>query len=395
MKRSKSSAKGVPARDQPDARQLAVGLRVLQELPQLPPRAAERRWRRFQQEQGGTSPRLVRLRDSPLQSQPTHLLLWESPAGAVTLAYAPDTPLPWVVQQAEDAAENVIVTVGDQPITFQSALHWLRLTARLEGLIEEMITAAVLRQCATEHGISVSTREIAAAQSGLRKLLGEHHGSRWRSWLARHHLGGATLAECVERVLLARKLRDVVTSSPSDEEVRRYRRGAERVLLGQVVFATRQAADRLRRGLPGICNSGEWVRAMASAPSRRSSPDGQVAWRRRADLSASIADAVLSARIGAVIGPVPDAGEFHVLVVLAVRRAPPSAELIEDLLDQKFTAWLHDQRSRFPVRWYWMPSEDLLRSGDRPDREVRFERATGSIPTPRSRRNPARANQSP
>jgi len=86
---------------------------------------------------------------------------------------------------------------------------------------------------------------------------------------------------------------------------------------------------------------------MASADSRRSSPNGQVAWNGRADLPESVADAAISARVGAVIGPVPDAAEFQVLVVLAVRRAPPSARLIEDLLDQKITAWLREQRSRF------------------------------------------------
>ncbi len=284
---------------------------------------------------------------------PEYQVLVRVSGGTFSLSYVPDADTPWLVRTAEDPGENVLLVVGQQPITFQNAFHWMRLSGRLDDFFCRMIDAALVRQLCGELELSITDEELQKGVDAFRAEQRLWTREDTAAWLESNNMRVADLEELVARLLILERARGTVTQDAAKEYFKEREGDFDRFLLIEAHFADNArlqcfraefekepcAWSSLLRRYAQICGAGE----MELAPR----------WYRRRDLPKTIAHAVRTASTGGVLVPVKDSDGLSVVLVFDHQVAAATPKLMEEIRDELFANWLAERKKDIEVTWYW------------------------------------------
>jgi hypothetical protein len=215
-------------------------------------------------------------------------------------------------------------------------LKKLHVKGRLAPLIREALADQVVQAQAREAGLGVTTEELQKAADSFRRRHGLHTAAATQAWLTERGLSVDDFESGLEEDLLAAKVRQHVTADEVDRHWQASQAGYERLRLALVMVGreelAREVATQVRddgRELPDVAR------------------EHNLAWYRgerfRKELGGPLAEALASADVGQLVGPVDTARDFTLAVIEERRPAEldkPTRQLIENEL---FEVWLAER----------------------------------------------------
>lgn len=284
-----------------------------------------------------------------------HDLIIEQPDGAFLMRFCADAGVPWLGHYLESIADNLLLLVGRQHLTFQSAFHWMRLSGSLASLLDEFVSAAVLKESVSRMGIVINADEVQAGVDELRRAKGLLNADATRRWLKENHMSVEDLEDYVERLLVYQKTRRQVTEGRIDDYFSEHRAEFDLALLAHLVVANYPEAQSITeraRQRPT-----DWAKLVCEHSLDRDTAEtgGWLGLRPRRELPENVAEAAFAASPGAIVGPLMIAEGWEVLRVEDIRPSVLDERTREAVRETLFRAWLQEQRAQTPIHWYWEP----------------------------------------
>jgi putative peptide maturation system protein len=329
-------------------RTVLSAIALLKQLPQDHGSLAATRaqFRAFQAEHGKVRCELLSVR-RPGSAQIDLDILLTDGDGTLTLGWADDDGVPWMVQHAEHNAANQLLTVNGNSLPVQSALILLNTSLKQRpDLMEQLITSMLLSEAVEASPPPVSEREIDRAVDDLRIANGLYLASDTEHWLEETGLSIESLREIAAYRVRLRKFTQARFAAEAKRHFDTQRDAFDRVTAFGVRAGSRAAAQALARA----ARRDDLWSALNREPHRSASMEAELLTR----LAHELPSVVAAARSGAVIGPVEMDGHHEVWQVQHRARARFDAATKAAVQDLLLKRWLAERRAEANVKWHWM-----------------------------------------
>ena len=287
------------------------------------------------------------------------MLLRLPTGGTVSLGFAADHAVPWLLRSASHSHECDVAVVNNRLIDIQMVVAYLDLLWNDTRLLEQMVEDQLIDEAVDRLGIEPSPADVQAAMDGFRSAHGLYGADETMRWMAERGMSHDRLEWIVSRDAAAAALRRRVVS---DDQVR-VRLEQDASPFDTVHLARFRVSDEAeaRELVTAVRHNGlDFFRiAQQRFVAGESAHAGQrgadlFAVQTRGSLSADQAALLFGAEPGDTIGPVKSGGGIDVVRILAVTRAhsddPASRSAARRAM---FAEWLAAQRATARVEWFW------------------------------------------
>jgi hypothetical protein len=238
-----------------------------------------------------------------------------------------------------NTVDTVIASLDGIRLSLAGLLRWLRARGRLGPLVREALAAQLVQEQARQAGLSATAEKLQAAADAFRRRHGLNAAADTRACLAAGGMSVDDFEAGLEEDLLAAKVRQHVTADQVDRHWQEHQAGYERLRLALVTVGreelARELASQVREDGRELADV---VREQGLALDR-----GE---RLRKDLGGPLAEALASAPIGQLVGPVATARDFTLAVVEERRPAELDTATRQLIQDELFEAWLAERLKR-------------------------------------------------
>jgi len=278
------------------------------------------------------------------------LLLEHPDGGTVSLCWRADDGIPWRVEYADHWAANYVLSVGEQHITVQDALHVLHdLGQTTPDLLDALVDQALLDQAVAEDPPDVSEADVQRAADDFRRVRGLITAAASRRWLTELGITPEQFTEWMRRVAQRQALVARVTNDDVIPFFEAEGCAFDELFVYEVELPTADAADRLADD--AVADG----RGLLAASSRLAGTAGaaQTSGRFGSRRARDVAPLLRSATVGAIVRYEHD-GRSCVGQVLNRTPAVLDPALRADIQRELFGRWLSERRAQAAVRWHWM-----------------------------------------
>jgi hypothetical protein len=228
--------------------------------------------------------------------------------------------------------ENILAA----PKAVELLLRKLQQKGQLAPLIREAQADQLIRTQARQAGLEAKAEELQAAADSFRQRHGLHTVAQTQAWLDNRGLSVDDFEAGLEQDLLASKVREQVTAEQLDRHWEANQIGYERLRLALIPVGRE---DLAREVAVQVRDEGrEWedvVREQGMTVHRSE--------RIRKDLSGPLAEALGSAEVGELVGPVVTAGAFMLVVLEERQPAELDGSSRQRIQDELFESWLTER----------------------------------------------------
>jgi putative peptide maturation system protein len=205
--------------------------------------------------------------------------------------------------------------------------------------------------------IELSNAELQHAMDGFRRAHKLYTANATRTWLERRGITQADLEELVGDEAIVARLRQRVTEGRVEAYFETHQSDFDTANIARLAFSTEaqaQAASEL------VSSGAVNFYTLAQQQFVASCYDGQVRIAfdmvQRRGTPQAVADAILSAGPGEVVGPVIDGDAYVLALVLSRSSAQLDARTRSAVERVLFEQWLAERRARADIEWYWWNS---------------------------------------
>lgn len=236
-----------------------------------------------------------------------------------------------------------VAAVNGEAVTLAEVFETMRASGGFEA-VRKGITDTIALRKAQELGLGVSTEDLQIAADNFRNANGLQKATDTMTWLEGQGRSVEEFEASLEFTLLSERLRNHVAS---DRKIaRRFQsEGAafNAAELSQIVlFEDEEAALVARSIASGAVDFFDAAREYSEDFDTRGA-GGYIGWRSRRALPTDLADEILSAEPGDIIGPRP-VGDVHVILkVLAIRAPKLDSSTRNQLRETIFREWMDQQ----------------------------------------------------
>lgn len=287
------------------------------------------------------------------------VLLRPPGGGTVSLGFAAERAVPWLLRTAQHSHECDVARVNSQTLDIQTVVSYLDLLWGDTHLMQQMVDDMLVDEGIAQYGIEASPSEAQRAMDELRASLGLHSAADTARWMERHSVSHDRLEWIASRGAAAAALRERVIS---DDAVTRYlEQHATNVDAVQMARFRMPDAAEARDAVAAITGGHADFFEMAQRRFLATGADGGragggelFATATRGSLSVAQAEQLFGAEPGDVVGPVESGDGYDVVRILAVTRARPDDPAARAAARQAlFADWLAARRESASVEWFW------------------------------------------
>ncbi len=288
------------------------------------------------------------------EGTPSYDVLLRTPGGGtVSLGFAAERAVPWLLRSACHSHECDVALVNGRLIDIQTVVAYLDLLWNDTRLMEQMVDDQLIDEGAERLGVEPAREDVRAAVDEFRAARGLFGAAETTAWMSERGLSRERLEWIVSRDSAARALRRHVVS---EEQVQaRLEAGAaafDRVHLARIRVYDEDEARTLVAAMRGDAS------AFFDVAERRFVAGGKggdlFAVLTRSAVSPDQAALLFGAKAGDVIGPVPSGVGFDVVRILSITRATPGDAVARTAAGNAlFAEWLAGRRATARVEWFW------------------------------------------
>jgi parvulin-like peptidyl-prolyl isomerase len=254
------------------------------------------------------------------------------------------------------------VVHGTDTLSLGDFLGAMKRSRRLRPLLLDAFVETYLVNRARRAGLSVNDQELQQAADNFRLKNGMASSEQTQQWFNREAITSDDFAAGLERDLLVEKLRRTISEPRLQEVFDANTARFARVRLKRMVVATEGEAREI---IDNIVNG----RSTFEEQARQKSLDlitknvgGDAGIVRRVDLAAQLGDAIFSAEVGKLVGPVQAGQGFLIFRVEEFLPAILDEGIKNGLRKEIFDAWLRNELSRAPIQF---PLLEALAAGQK------------------------------
>jgi putative peptide maturation system protein len=275
------------------------------------------------------------------------LLVSHDGRNAVWLGWCPDRGVPWVLRGVHRHSEADLVRVNGEMLRVDAAMQLIDYMWKEERILTGLVDSCLVRQALVTLDVPPPTdAELQRAVDDFRRRHGLLGRDDTLAWLEQRGMSYEQLEFYVADAARVQALRNAVVGDGVEAWFAQHREELRRVTMLLVTTSRRDDADAIaREGGRGI---DAFVRTAAAGSGRLA-----MVVERACDLSRSLADAVLAATPGSVVGPILQDGQWHVAHVIEHHDAVLDDACARTIADRLFSQWLASQRAEADVQWLW------------------------------------------
>jgi len=245
--------------------------------------------------------------------------------------------------------DDVLTTVVGNPITVRDVMTLLKIKGVFRSTIYEAIEEHIVQLKANELGIELSDEQVDAARDELRAMRGLGDPVRFQAWLRNNGVTLETWNEHVHIAALRKQLkRRMISAEMIQKHFDQHRQRHATVTLGRIVSATegdaRTALRELERG-----RSFAGVAVEHSIDPATGISGGHIGVVQRGLLAPPIEAAVFAAASGAVIGPLPEGGNWSIYKIHARAEPQLTDAVATAIADKLFCEWIRQAVMTVPA----------------------------------------------
>lgn len=230
-----------------------------------------------------------------------------------------------------------LASAGDLMVSTGDFLRGLHRRGRLLPLLREALAEAAVARAAADAGLAVADADLQQAADRFRRCADLTSADETHAWLARQGWSVADLEAAAARDLLLARWKDHLAAGGAEARFRADQAGFDRLRVRRLVVDSEALAREL---LAQIHEEGRPFAVVAEEHAPPAAPP-QVVYRRQ--LPSAMAAAVASAAAGDVIGPLPTATGFLLLLLEEVQPATLDAATRAAIREELFQAWLAER----------------------------------------------------
>ena len=232
--------------------------------------------------------------------------------------------------------DSIIGIVPGSQLSLSGLLKRLRMLGRLRALALDALTDQLVQDEARQAGLSVTREELQFAADAFRRRHGLCAAADTHAWLSGQGMSVDDFKACLEHDLLAAKLRQHLTAGRVEGHFTAHQAGYERLRVAQLCVGREDLANELASQ---IRDDGRDLDAVAAEYKVRLVRGESF----RRDLASPLAEALVSAGPGQLVGPLVAPQGFT--LVLVEERQPPALDPAtrQHIEDELFTAWVRER----------------------------------------------------
>lgn len=239
--------------------------------------------------------------------------------------------------------EIQVANIGGKPVTMADVFRTMRASGSFEAL-RQGLADTIAHQKALELGLGVSNEDLQQAADAFREANGLMKAEDTITWLQTEGHSIEDFEQALEYNMLQERLRNHIASE--QKIARRFQsEGAafNAAELSQIVLFDRDEAVLVERTISsGAMEFFDAAREYSEDFDTRGA-GGYIGWRSRSALPPDLADTILSAEPGELIGPVAVGDVFVIIRVLAIRAPKLDQASRNQLRETIFREWMDEQ----------------------------------------------------
>jgi putative peptide maturation system protein len=282
------------------------------------------------------------------------LLLRADEQGTTSLSYCPDRALPWPLRGAHRWSDQDLLRVNHTRLPVSQAVACLDFMWDQAPVIDRLVNVCLIQEELEREPITLSDAELQLAMDGFRRARRLFTAQDTRRWMERRGVTHTELEALVSDEAMVAKLRQRIAEGRVEDYFETHRADFESAHIARIAFAS---ADEAQRAAEQVRGGGLDFYALAERQFSASSPDRPYPAAfdivRRSRHPASVAEPILAALPGKVVGPLENGDTL--ILALIVSRTPAQLDAltcaaIERLL---FEEWLEERRAQAHIEWFW------------------------------------------
>jgi parvulin-like peptidyl-prolyl isomerase len=216
-----------------------------------------------------------------------------------------------------------------------------RLKSDAPGIVEQTVSATLVRNEAAQRGIVVDDAALQQAADDFRQSHGLHGAVDTQEWLKRSRLDAEEFEAMVEDVLLSRRLKQTLIDDRQAEQLfAEHLLDFETLDLAMIVVGDAELANELHAQIVGGEADFMSLALRHSIDPVSSKTAGYLAGIGRGVLAEAVEMKVFGEPEGSLISPFEADGQYFIVRVLRRRRAQLDEATREHCRDLAFTDWL-------------------------------------------------------
>lgn len=248
-----------------------------------------------------------------------------------------------------------VASIGGKPVTLADVFRTMRASGSFDAL-RRGLADTIAHHKAIEMGLGVSNEDLQHAADAFREANGLLKAEDTLAWLNSEGHTIEDFEQALEFNMLQERLRNHVASE--QKITRRFQsEGAafNAAELSQIVLFDRDEAVLVQRTIAsGAMEFFDAAREYSEDFETRGA-GGYVGWRSRNALPQDLADTILSAEPGDLIGPVEVGDVFAIIRVLAIRAPKLDQASRTQLRETIFREWMDEQLRETSADLEFMP----------------------------------------
>lgn len=244
----------------------------------------------------------------------------------------------------------LFLTIGEEKISLEQSLGYLQSFGRLRPLIQEIVTDHILfKEIQSRSDLEISSAEFEQAVIEFRMQNNLTNSENFQKWLAQE---GMDYAAFQRRVVLGFKL-DRLRSKLAENGLEAYFKQQqpflEQVDLTCLIVKEKELAESFKNKiLAGETTLDEITKEYSLM--NVSNVKVLRGLSRRQNLSTEIREAIASANIGELVGPVDLLGQWCLFQIQQVIPAVLDTQVKREIENQVLQAWLAEKMSKLPIK---------------------------------------------
>jgi hypothetical protein len=229
--------------------------------------------------------------------------------------------------------DTVIASLPGAQLSLGGLLNRLHRQGRLGPLVREILAEQLVQEQARQAGLSVTAEELQTAADAYRRSAGLNTAADTHAWLVWHGLSSTDFEAALEETLLAAKLRQQQSADKIEAYFSAHQADYERLWLGLLVA---ERDDLARELASQVSDDGRDLDEVAQE-------NGLAVVRRqllRKDLGGALAEALATAKVGDVVGPVAMPQGFALAQIKERHEPVLDSETRQAIQHELFNRWL-------------------------------------------------------
>jgi putative peptide maturation system protein len=282
------------------------------------------------------------------------LLVSHDGRNSVWLGWCPDRGIPWVLRGVHRHSEADLVRVNGETLRVDTAMQLIDYIWKEERILAGLVDSCLIRQASVTLDVPPpSDAELQNAVDDFRRRHGLLGRDDTLAWLEQHGMSYEQLEFYVADAARVRGLRNAVVGAGIEAWFLQHREELRRVTMLLVSTGRRDDAEAIAREGRGSIDA--FVRAAATHSTIADTRSERLAMvvEHACDLPTALADAVLAAAPGSVVGPILQDGRWRVAHVMEHHDAVLDDACARKIADRMFAQWLATRRAEAEVQWLW------------------------------------------